>query len=178
MPGLVPGIHGLRWLPKDVDSRDKPGHDGETLWKTNDRAFLLSRYFPDALERDVNETVRTFGVTPTEQILTYDGLGFLQAIVDGTLPAPPIAESRHDSTNNCRTSWPRVAPIERRSAISAALAPGETTFPEDEVYPLADGWQSRVPLHQLHLLLVHTAAFGASYQSAVRTAAEAALRGL
>jgi uncharacterized protein (TIGR00369 family) len=45
------------------------------------------------LERDVNETVRTFGVTPTEQILTYDGLGFLQAIVDGTLPAPPIAET-------------------------------------------------------------------------------------
>jgi uncharacterized protein (TIGR00369 family) len=45
------------------------------------------------LERDVNETGRTFGVTPTEQILTYDGLGFLQAIDDGTLPAPPIAET-------------------------------------------------------------------------------------
>jgi fructosamine-3-kinase len=24
----------------------------------------------------------------------------------------------------------------------------------------ADGWRERVPLHQLHLLLVHTAAFG------------------
>ena len=30
MPGLVPGIHVLTLLPrKDVDGRDKPGHDGE-----------------------------------------------------------------------------------------------------------------------------------------------------
>jgi hypothetical protein len=29
MPGLVPGIHFLLHLPlKDVDDRDKPGHDG------------------------------------------------------------------------------------------------------------------------------------------------------
>jgi fructosamine-3-kinase len=46
----------------------------------------------------------------------------------------------------------------------------------DEAYPLADGWRSRVPLHQLHLLLVHTAAFGTTYRDAVRTAADAALR--
>ena len=26
MPGLVPGIHALN-KPKDVDGRDKPGHD-------------------------------------------------------------------------------------------------------------------------------------------------------
>ena len=44
-----------------------------------------------------------------------------------------------------------------------------------EAYPLAEGWQARVPLHQLHLLLVHTAAFGASYGGQVRAAAEAAL---
>jgi fructosamine-3-kinase len=43
-----------------------------------------------------------------------------------------------------------------------------------EVYPLADGWRERVPLHQLHLLLVHTAAFGGAYREAVRTAARAA----
>ena len=46
-----------------------------------------------------------------------------------------------------------------------------------EVWPLADGWRERVPLHQLHLLLVHTAAFGGAYRSAVREAADAALRG-
>jgi uncharacterized protein (TIGR00369 family) len=44
------------------------------------------------MERDVNETVREIGVTPTETILTYDGLGFLQAMIDGTLPRAPIAD--------------------------------------------------------------------------------------
>jgi len=47
-----------------------------------------------------------------------------------------------------------------------------------EVHPLADGWRARVPLHQLHLLLVHTAAFGAAYRGAVTTAAESALRAI
>jgi fructosamine-3-kinase len=45
----------------------------------------------------------------------------------------------------------------------------------DEAYPLAEGWRERVPIHQLHLLLVHTAAFGSGYRSAVRAAADAAL---
>ncbi|MCW2138934.1 Fructosamine-3-kinase [Actinoplanes cyaneus] len=44
-------------------------------------------------------------------------------------------------------------------------------------WPLADGWERRVPLHQLHLLLVHTAAFGAQFADAVVTAATAVLRG-
>jgi fructosamine-3-kinase len=42
--------------------------------------------------------------------------------------------------------------------------------------PLADGWQSRVPLHQLHPLLVHACLFGAQYADPVRSAARAALR--
>jgi len=46
-----------------------------------------------------------------------------------------------------------------------------------EVFPLAAGWRARVPLHQLHLLLVHTAAFGAAYRPAVRAAVDAVLRG-
>ncbi|WNM42006.1 fructosamine kinase family protein [Micromonospora halotolerans] len=46
-----------------------------------------------------------------------------------------------------------------------------------EAWPLADGWRERVPLHQLHLLLVHTALFGAAYRSAVDSVARAALRG-
>lgn len=36
---------------------------------------------------------RTYGVTPTEKILSLDGLSFLQGIVDGTFPAPPIAQT-------------------------------------------------------------------------------------
>jgi fructosamine-3-kinase len=43
-----------------------------------------------------------------------------------------------------------------------------------EQWPLADGWPARVPLHQLHLLLVHTAMFGSGYRGAVVAATEAA----
>jgi fructosamine-3-kinase len=45
-----------------------------------------------------------------------------------------------------------------------------------EEWPLADGWRQRVPLHQLHLLLVHTALFGSAYRSAVRQAVDTLLR--
>jgi len=41
----------------------------------------------------------------------------------------------------------------------------------DEVTPLADGWRERVPLHQLHPLLVHAALYGAGYRDQVLSAA-------
>jgi fructosamine-3-kinase len=41
--------------------------------------------------------------------------------------------------------------------------------------PLADGWRSRVPLHQLHPLLVHVCLFGSGYASGLTAAARAAL---
>ncbi|MFE1596076.1 fructosamine kinase family protein [Nocardia sp. NPDC058705] len=37
----------------------------------------------------------------------------------------------------------------------------------NEVHPLALDWQTRIPLHQLHLLLAHAVLFGRSYRSAV-----------
>ncbi len=40
----------------------------------------------------------------------------------------------------------------------------------DEVAPLADGWRDRIPLHQLYLLLAHTAMFGAAYREEVLNA--------
>ncbi|TDC12370.1 fructosamine kinase [Actinomadura bangladeshensis] len=45
----------------------------------------------------------------------------------------------------------------------------------DDAAPLADGWRSRVPLHQLHPLLVHVALFGASYRASLVAAARAVL---
>ncbi|WP_034486291.1 fructosamine kinase family protein [Actinomadura oligospora] len=45
----------------------------------------------------------------------------------------------------------------------------------DEVFPLADGRHERVPLHQLHPLLVHVALFGGSYSASAAEAARAAL---
>lgn len=44
-----------------------------------------------------------------------------------------------------------------------------------EIAPLAAGWRSRVPLHQLHPLLVHVCLFGTAYREAVLTTARAAL---
>jgi fructosamine-3-kinase len=41
----------------------------------------------------------------------------------------------------------------------------------NEVAPLADGWRARVPLHQLHPLLVHVALFGAAYRDQALAAA-------
>jgi fructosamine-3-kinase len=46
-----------------------------------------------------------------------------------------------------------------------------------DVAPLAPGWRDRVPLHQLHPLLVHACLFGSGYAEPVRSAARAALRG-
>ncbi len=45
----------------------------------------------------------------------------------------------------------------------------------DDAVPLAAGWRDRVPLHQLHPLLVHACLFGASYAEGVRSAARALL---
>lgn len=42
---------------------------------------------------------------------------------------------------------------------------GETVLGYQEVSPLADGWEERLPLHQLHMLLVHVVLFGGSYVS-------------
>ncbi len=41
----------------------------------------------------------------------------------------------------------------------------------DKAAPLADGWQGRVPLHQLHPLLVHCVLFGGSYRGSTLAAA-------
>lgn len=45
----------------------------------------------------------------------------------------------------------------------------------NETAPLADGWQSRVPLHQLHPLLVHVCLFGGGYTAQLAAVARAAL---
>jgi hypothetical protein len=45
VPGLVPGIHVpfLPELTKDVDGRDKPGHDGERITTAASAVFRQSR---------------------------------------------------------------------------------------------------------------------------------------
>ncbi len=45
----------------------------------------------------------------------------------------------------------------------------------DEAFPLAEGWQRRVGLHQLHPLLVHAVLFGGSYGARAATTARSLL---
>jgi len=45
-----------------------------------------------------------------------------------------------------------------------------------EEWPLAEGWQARVPLHQLSMYLLHTALFGAAFAPGVRETASACRR--
>ncbi len=45
----------------------------------------------------------------------------------------------------------------------------------NDTVPLAPGWRSRIPLHQLHPLLVHACLFGSSYREGVVSAARSAL---
>lgn len=47
----------------------------------------------------------------------------------------------------------------------------------NEAAPLADGWRSRVALHQLHPLLVHTVMFGGTYGARVASATQSLLDG-
>ena len=60
-----------------------------------------------------------------------------------------------------RPTWPSSPSSAGPRTSTAILAAYQ------EVWPLADGWRERVPLHQLHLLLVHTALFGAAYRDSV-----------
>jgi fructosamine-3-kinase len=46
-----------------------------------------------------------------------------------------------------------------------------------ESFPLADGWQDRVPLHQLAPLIVHTIKFGSGYAAATEGALDRILGG-
>jgi len=46
----------------------------------------------------------------------------------------------------------------------------------DDEFPLADGWEQRVPLHQLAPLIVHAIKFGGGYRSATEQALQQVLR--
>ena len=61
-------------------------------------------------------------------------------------------------------------------ALFGAPYPDRIMAAYREAAPLADGWRGRVPLHQLHPLLVHVCLFGGSYREGALAAARAALR--
>jgi fructosamine-3-kinase len=62
-------------------------------------------------------------------------------------------------------------------ALFGAAHLGRIIDAYDETSPLADGWRARVPLHQLHPLLVHAVLFGGGYGARAADAARSMLEG-
>ena len=60
-------------------------------------------------------------------------------------------------------------------ALFGAPHLGEILRGYDEAHPLREGWQDRVPLHQLHPLATHSAGHGAGYAIALADAARQVL---
>jgi fructosamine-3-kinase len=118
----------------------------------------------------------------------------VEAVIEriGELAGPPEPPSRiHGDLWSGNLLWPNghgalidpAAHGGHRETDLAMLALFGAPYLEEirrgyaETVPLADGWRSRVPLHQLHPLLVHACLFGSEYTPQVTAAARAALPG-
>jgi fructosamine-3-kinase len=116
----------------------------------------------------------------------------VEAVIEriGELAGPPERPSRiHGDLWSGNLLWPNghgalidpAAHGGHRETDLAMLALFGAPYLEEilrgyaETAPLADGWRSRVPLHQLHPLLVHACLFGSEYTPQVTAAARAAL---
>lgn len=116
----------------------------------------------------------------------------VQAVVDriGELAGPPEPPSRiHGDLWSGNVVWsggrgwlidPAAHGGHRETdlamlALFSAPFLGEIVGGYTATVSLAGGWRSRVPLHQLHPLLVHACLFGGGYAAQVRSAARAAL---
>jgi len=122
------------------------------------------------------------------------GVRLLEAVISriGQLAGPPEPPSRiHGDLWAGNVLWPQgrgwlIDPAAHGGhretdlamlALFGAAELGEVLAGYTEARPLADGWQARVPLHQLHPLLVHVCLFGGGYAAQLLSAARAALAG-
>jgi fructosamine-3-kinase len=116
------------------------------------------------IERAIDRLPRLGGDEPPARLHGDLWPGNLVWARDGVWLVDPAAHGGHRETDLAFLALFGGAPYLDR--IIAAY---------DEEWPLGDGWRTRVPAHQLHLLLVHTALFGAGYRDAVMRAARALL---
>jgi fructosamine-3-kinase len=118
--------------------------------------------------------------------------GLVEAVISriGELAGPPEPPSRvHGDLWSGNVLWPGgrgwlIDPAAHGGhretdlamlALFGAPQLAEIAAGYTETVPLADGWRSRVPLHQLHPLLVHVCLFGGGYAAQLADAARAAL---
>lgn len=171
-----PGVFGAPWegwiasLPLDNTPSEGP-------WA---RWYAERRLLPY-----VERTASTLGAEGTRLLERV-----LESIGEFAGPAEPPARIHGDlwSGNLCWTGG-RVVLIDpaahggHRETDLAMLALFGAPFLDrivgayQEAHPLADGWRTRIPLHQLHPLLVHVALFGGGYRSQTLAAARAVLDG-
>jgi fructosamine-3-kinase len=180
-PPATPGAFGAPWagfiatLP--LDNTEVTGQDAWPQWYATRRLLPFVRRAADAGDLDdaaitLVETVidrigelagpaeppsRIHGDCWSGNVLWSGGQGWL---ID------PAAHGGHRETDLAMLALFGAPHLDR---ILAAYT---------ETSPLAEGWQSRVPLHQLHPLLVHVCLFGAAYAPSLTTAARQALSGL
>jgi uncharacterized protein (TIGR00369 family) len=70
----------------------------------------------------MNDRLTAYGVVPRETLMSYGGLGFLQAIIAGTLPQPPIAETlgfHLVEADNCRAVFEGVPEFRHYNPIGS-----------------------------------------------------------
>jgi hypothetical protein len=89
MPGLVPGIHVLAAFAaaKDVDGRDKPGHDETWSSPNSTRRSLVSPGDKCAVERAFTDLAAEF--------LIVAGTGCLQRLALASLEQFDLADAFH-----------------------------------------------------------------------------------
>jgi fructosamine-3-kinase len=121
--------------------------------------------------------------------------GLVEAVTDriGELAGPPEPASRiHGDLWSGNVLWsdgrgwlidPAAHGGHRETDLAMLALFGTPELAEivagyTETVPLADGWRARVPLHQLHPLLVHVCLFGGVYTAQLTAAARAALAAL
>jgi fructosamine-3-kinase len=160
-----PGVFGPSSDPLPLDLGD---------WPTWGEMYAEARLRPMVrLARDAGADPRPFAAV-CDRLLAGDldtddrparihgdlWSGNVMWTADGVVLIDPAAHGGHRETD--------LALL----ALFGAPHLGEVRAGYVEVHPLADGWEERVPLHQLHCLLVHAVLFGGGYAAqAVRAAA-------
>ncbi|TYB48836.1 fructosamine kinase family protein [Actinomadura chibensis] len=173
--GRRPAEYGAPWdgfiadLPLDntlSDGRDWPSWYAERRLEPylRDGARHLSSGEIRLVER-VIEDIGTLAGPPEPPSRIHGDLwsGNVQWTGERALLIDPAAHGGHRETDLAMMALFGTPRLDR---ILAAY---------DEAAPLADGWRARVPLHQLHPLLVHVVLFGTSYGATLAEAARAAL---
>lgn len=169
-----PGSFGAPWSGWIADlPLDNTEVDGS--WARWYADYRLAPYVPSAaaaLGRDgirlverVIENIETLAGPPEPPSRIHGDLwsGNVLWTADHALVIDPAAHGGHRETDLAMLALFGTPHLDR---IRAAY---------HETRPLADDWQARIPLHQLHPLLVHVVLFGSSYRSQTLAAASAAL---